>query len=100
LAQLVARVPVVLASRTQAGPILSHTYGFPGSERDLLQRGLFPAGLLDPYKARILLHLTLAAGATRPEIAAAFQAAGGLGDPAAWPWTASAAVAMPAAAER
>ena len=62
LTALAARIPVVLASRTGAGPVLTGTYGYPGSERDLLDRDLIPAGWLDPLKARILLTLTLARG--------------------------------------
>ena len=89
LTDLAARIPVILASRTGAGPVLSTTYGFPGSETDLLNRGLIPAGLLDPYKARILLHLSLAADADRTQITAAFDAASGLGDPTGWPWPAT-----------
>jgi L-asparaginase len=75
------RIPVVLASRTGAGFVATGTYEFAGSERDLIRRGLIPAGMLDPYKARILLHLLLTTGADPGAVRTAFAAAG---DPAEW----------------
>ncbi|MEU6930324.1 asparaginase [Streptomyces sp. NPDC046385] len=85
LAALAERIPVVLASRTGAGATLSHTYRGPGSEYDLLHRGLVPAGPLAPAKARLLLHALLSSGAKgpagydRPRISAAFAHLDGAG---------------------
>lgn len=60
--RLAQRMPVVYASRTGSGSALESTYGYPGAEIGLQKMGLVPAGVLDPYKARLQLRLALAAG--------------------------------------
>ncbi|WP_119071269.1 asparaginase [Rubrobacter indicoceani] len=69
---LAAQMPVVLSSRTGSGDVLRKTYGFPGSEIDLIGRGLIPSGTLDGLKARMLLSLLLRAGTGPDEIRSAF----------------------------
>ena len=59
VSDLAATMPVVLASRVHAGPAFTATYGFSGSEMDLLRRGVIPAGNLRGLKARLLLSLLL-----------------------------------------
>jgi L-asparaginase len=77
LARVAADVPTVLASRTGAGAVLSATYGFSGSESELLAAGLISAGALDARKARVLLSLLLAAGTGRDDVVNAFAALDG-----------------------
>jgi len=69
LAGLAGTMPVVLATRVSRGPVLRETYAFPGSESDLLSRGLLSAGYLCASKARILLSLALGAGCSRGRLA-------------------------------
>ncbi|MEU4490073.1 asparaginase [Streptomyces purpurascens] len=73
LTDLAKRMPVILTSRTGSGPVLSQTYGFPGSESDLLSRGLIPGSTLDPVKARLLLQLLLMTTTDKDQIAQAFS---------------------------
>ena len=70
--QVARDMPVILASRVLGGPIFARTYGFPGSEIDLLGRGLIGAGLLSAHKARLLLSLLVGEGRERAGIASAF----------------------------
>jgi L-asparaginase len=79
LESLIERMPVILASRTGSGEVLRSTYGgFPGSETDLIRRGVVYAGSLDGPKARILLTLLLMRGADREEIRRTFADVGPL----------------------
>jgi len=73
LVELVAVMPVVLSSRAGAGVILESTYGFAGSEVDLLTRGLLSAGALDGLKARVALALVLASTSSRGESESRFR---------------------------
>lgn len=73
LSALTEQMPVVLASRADTGPVFTRTYAFPGSEIDLIARGLIPAGTLSGLKARLLLMLMLRAGYDRNRIRAAFE---------------------------
>jgi L-asparaginase len=75
LGEVSGQIPVVLASRTGAGENLRSTYGYPGSESDLIARGLIPACGLDPAHATVLLRLLLMAGAQRDTLGWCFEQA-------------------------
>jgi L-asparaginase len=70
------RIPVVIASRTGVGTTFRETYGFRGSESDLVHSGAIMAGWLSPRKSRILLRLLLATGADRDRLHREFHLRG------------------------
>lgn len=63
-----AGLPVVLGSRTSAGPVLCSTYSGTGSETHLLAHGVVPAGRLAPVKARLRLLVALGLGLGAEEV--------------------------------
>ena len=73
---LSARVPVVLTTRTHAGPILP-VYGYAGGGKKLLEGGAIGASFISAHKARILLLVLLSKGCSRAEILEVFARMGG-----------------------
>ena len=63
--------PVVLATRTHAGPILP-VYGYAGGGATLVEAGAIPASFLNAHKARLLLLVLLNLGASREDIRRVF----------------------------
>jgi L-asparaginase len=70
---LAKRVPTVFVSRTGTGEVHRNSCDFAGSELRLIERGVIPGGSLDPLKARILLRLLLADGASSQQILSIFE---------------------------
>lgn len=73
LTTLAKVMPVVLGTRVFNGPVFAETYGFIGSERDLLGRGLIRGGALGPIKTRLLLQLAIASGFSEDELSSLFS---------------------------
>ncbi|MNR54830.1 Asparaginase [compost metagenome] len=56
---IAGKIPVIIATRTGSGSTAQASYGFVGSEMDLIRKGAHMAGFLCPRKARILLWLLI-----------------------------------------
>ena len=67
------RIPVVAYCRPERGVILTTTYGYPGSERDLRGTRIIPAGFLSPQAARMKLLACLASGFSIEDVRWAFR---------------------------
>jgi L-asparaginase len=74
-------LPVVFAVRPERGHVLRSTYGYEGSERDVLATGVIEAGGLSGAAARMLLLASLGAGLSPEDLRAVFT----IGVPAAPP---------------
>lgn len=59
---LARRIPLILTSRVGMGETLRKSYGYQGSELDLVRRGAVNGGRWRPNQARILLQLLLSNG--------------------------------------
>lgn len=55
--KIAGKIPVIIATRTGSGSTAQSSYGFIGSEMDLIRKGASMAGFLCPRKARILLWI-------------------------------------------
>ena len=65
-------IQIVVATRIPEGGTSTYHYSYPGAEVDLINSGACMAGMLSAHKARLLLQVLLAAGASREEISGAF----------------------------
>ncbi|MCF6215079.1 MAG: asparaginase [Emcibacter sp.] len=72
LDNMTGKIPVILCSRTGAGHIYQHTYGYKGAEMDLIRRGMVPSGIYNGLQSRLLLTLLLMSGASHNEIEKTF----------------------------
>ena len=57
IAKVTRHKPVVLSTRVLSGKVFNSTYGFPGSEIDLIKKGVITSGFLNAPKSRILLSV-------------------------------------------
>ncbi|AGF74027.1 L-asparaginase [Bartonella australis AUST/NH1] len=66
--QYASKIPIIIASRSYNGPTARTTYGYKGSEIDLIAAGALMSGYLSAAKSRLLLWTFLAQGLSRAQI--------------------------------
>ncbi|MGI8580313.1 MAG: asparaginase [Solirubrobacteraceae bacterium] len=66
-------IPIVAYCRPERGVVLTGTYGYAGSERDLRGTSIIPVGFLSPQAARMKLLACVAAGLEIEEVRWAFR---------------------------
>src|SRR3954470_17144626 len=67
------RIPVIAYCRPERGVVLTGTYGYPGSERELRESKIIPAAFLSPQAARMKLLACVASGLSIEETRRAFR---------------------------
>jgi L-asparaginase len=72
-AEAAERIPIVAYCRPERGVVLTGTYGYAGSERDLRGTSIIPVGFLSPQAARMKLLACVAAGLEIEEARWAFR---------------------------
>jgi L-asparaginase len=72
-AEAAERIPIVAYCRPERGVVLTGTYGYAGSERDLRGTNMIPVGFLSPQAARMKLLACVASGLTIDETRWAFR---------------------------
>ncbi|MET3560096.1 L-asparaginase [Bartonella japonica] len=68
--QYTKKMPIIIASRTYSGSTTRKTYGYKGSETDMISSGVLMSGYLSAVKARLLLWTFLAQGYSLEQIRA------------------------------
>ncbi|SPU27797.1 L-asparaginase 2 precursor [Candidatus Bartonella washoeensis] len=66
--QYAPKMPIIIASRCCNGPTSRITYGYKGSETDMITSGALMSGYLSAVKARLLLWAFLAQGHSLAQI--------------------------------
>ncbi|MCZ2328047.1 asparaginase [Bartonella sp. F02] len=66
--QYAKKIPIIIASRAYTGPTVRATYGYKGSEIDMIASGALMSGYLSAVKARLLLWTLLAQNLSHEQI--------------------------------